>query len=116
MILACSYTNQNDPHHASGYRPLHSKETALLRVSNDQLMELDITKAAILIILDISAAFYTINHHLLFMRLYDIAISSKALEWFQSYLEDRYQPIGIKGITSQSTCWALCYSRNTQYQ
>ena len=48
-------TNQHESHQ-SAYRPLHSTETALLRVSNDILMALDQHKAAMLVLLDLSAA------------------------------------------------------------
>ena len=44
-------TNQHEPHQ-SAYRPLHSTETALVRVSNDILMALDQHKAAMLVLLD----------------------------------------------------------------
>ena len=48
-------TNQHEPHQ-SAYRSLHSTETSLLRVSNDILMVLDQHKAAIQVLIDLSAA------------------------------------------------------------
>ena len=51
-------TNQHEPHQ-SAYRPLHSTETALVRVCNDILLSLDQRKAVSLVLLDLSAAFDT---------------------------------------------------------
>ena len=46
----------------SAYRQLHSTETALLRVQNDILQAVDSRGGAILVLLDLSAAFDTIDH------------------------------------------------------
>ena len=53
----------------SAYRAKHSTETAILRVHNDILMAIDQGKTAILLMLDLSAAFDTIDHDLLIHRL-----------------------------------------------
>ena len=57
-------TNQHEPHQ-SAYCPLHSTETALLRVSNHILMALDQHKATMLVLLELSAAFDTIDDGML---------------------------------------------------
>ena len=46
----------------SAYRAMHSTETALLRVQNDLLQAVDSQGGAILVLLDLSAAFDTIDH------------------------------------------------------
>ena len=79
-------TNQQEPHQ-SAYRPLHITETALLRVSNDILMALDQHKAAMLVLLDLSAAFDTIDHGMLLNRLSDIGIQDTAHDWLRSYIQ-----------------------------
>ena len=94
-------TNQHEPHQ-SVYRSLHSTETSLLRVSNDILMALDQHKAAILVLLDLSAAFDTIDHGMLLKRLSDIGIQDTAHDWLRSYLTNRCQSININGCKSQS--------------
>ena len=50
----------------SAYRVHHSTETALLRVCNDLLLTIDKGEEAILVLLDYSAAFDTINHEIFF--------------------------------------------------
>ena len=71
------------------YRPNHSTQTALLRVPNDLLYILDERKAAILVLLDISAAFDTIDHTIMLTRLRDrFGITATCLE---SYLVNRSQ-------------------------
>ena len=85
----------------SAYRSKHSTETALLKIVNDILMALDTSKGVILVLLDLSAAFDTIDHEILVSRLQTrIGIESQALKWFQSYLEDRYQVVYVNGRSS----------------
>ena len=74
----------------SAYRRRYSTETALLRVYNDILMALDEGCEVILVLLDFSSAFDTINHSMLLSRLHDrFGITGTALEWFKSYLSSR---------------------------
>ena len=75
----------------SGFRSCHSTETALLRIVNNLLLSADSGSLNILILLDLSAAFDTINHNVLISRLSAIGVSGTALNWFQSYLTNRKQ-------------------------
>ena len=86
----------------SAYRTWHSTETALLRVHNDIMLALDSRKDVILIMLDLSAAFDTLDHDILLNRLQRrFGISGTALQWFRSYLSNRLQCVSIDSITSQ---------------
>ena len=88
----------------SGFRPHHSTETALVRVSNDLLLASEKGLLSILVLLDLSAAFDTIDHGILLHRLeQDIGIRGSALQWFKSYLSDRYQFVNVNGHSSQCT-------------
>ena len=86
----------------SAYRPHHSCETALLRVQNDLLRAIDRKKEAILVLLDFSAAFDTIDHDIFLQRLSQrYGIGGTALNWFRSYLQDRTQSVSIgKAVSS----------------
>ena len=87
----------------SAYRPHHSTETALLSLCNDILMSLDSGKASALLLLDLSAAFDTIDHGILIARLKNLfGVSDIALQWFQSYLAGRSQSVVLKGVKSES--------------
>ena len=71
-------------------------------MSNNILTALDQHKAAILVLLDLSAAFDTIDHGMLLNRLSDIGIQDTAHDWLRSYLHNRCQSININGCKSQS--------------
>ena len=76
----------------SAYRRHHSTETVLLRITNDILRDLDNRKGVILVLLDLSSAFDTIDYTILLSRLKEqIGIGGVALDWIQSYLTDRWQ-------------------------
>uniref|UniRef100_A0A8C6VYT0 Reverse transcriptase domain-containing protein n=1 Tax=Nothobranchius furzeri TaxID=105023 RepID=A0A8C6VYT0_NOTFU len=85
----------------SSFRPLHSTETALLKMTNDRLIAADSGLLSILVLLDLSAAFDTISHSILLHSLSSIGISYIPLQWFQSYLSGRTQFITIKSSRSQ---------------
>ena len=85
----------------SAYRSHHSIETALLRVYNDLLIAVDKGKEAILILLDYSAAFDTINHDLFFQRLSNrYGITGNVLKWFHSYFDARSQYVSVNNVLS----------------
>ena len=80
----------------SAYKQFHSTETALLKVHNDINLNIDNGKFNALTLLDLSAAFDTIDHIILITRLSTwYGISGIALGWFTSYLTDRQQAIKI---------------------
>ena len=62
-------TNNLHEEMQSAYRQFHSTETALLKVQNDILQSLDNKCVTVLVLLDLSAAFDTIDHHTLLHRL-----------------------------------------------
>ena len=74
----------------STYKPSHSTETALVKVQIDILTSIDQHGIIILILLNLSAAFDTIDHDVLFSKMESsLGITGPALEWFRSYLGDR---------------------------
>ena len=74
----------------SAYKSFHSTETALLRVQNDILCALDRNESVILVLLDLSAAFDTVDHTLLVTRLSTcFGFQGTVLKWLKSYLSSR---------------------------
>ena len=85
----------------SAYKSGHSTETALLRVTNDILCSVDTGSVAMLTMLDLSAAFDTLDHQILLKRLFSsFGICDTALNWFKSYLENRHQKVKINSFYS----------------
>ena len=85
----------------SAYRDKHSTETALIKVQNDILSVLDTGSPAILLMLDLSAAFNTIDHDILLSQLCNVyGITGNALDWFRSYLTGRIQHVVIEDSVS----------------
>ena len=88
----------------SAYRKYHSTETALLKVQNDILLELDKGKHVGLVMVDVSAAFDTVEHPSLLARFkHDFGLRGKALEWFTSYLTNRKHKVAINSAHSELT-------------
>ena len=74
-----------------------------MKVHNDIVPAIDNQSYIILLLLDLSAPFDTVDHKILLQRLScRFGISGKALRWFKSYLEDRKQVVNVKGATSCS--------------
>ncbi len=66
-----------------GFKPRHSTETALLRVSNDFLLAVDSGNSAVLVLLDLTVAFDMVNHSILLSRLEQcVGIKGIALKCF----------------------------------
>ena len=81
----------------SAYKQLHSTETALVRVQNDILTSMDNKRGVILVLLDLSAAFDTIDHGKLLKQLeLRLGVKETALEWFSSYLSGRTQSVCVE--------------------
>jgi len=78
------------PSTESAYRQFHSTETAILKVYNDPLLAADEGQVSALCLLDLTAAFDTVDHYLLLLRLErQFGLHGSVLQWFRSYLSDR---------------------------
>ena len=102
--------NNLHEHLQSAYKPGHSTETALVKVQNDILTSIDQHGVVILVMLDLSAAFDTIDHDILFSRMENtLGITGQALAWFKSYLSGRTLRIKIDKSFSelQDILWSV---------
>ena len=75
------YIDENkllDPFH-SAYRPHHSTETALVHIQDDIMQALDRRKRVILVLIDLTAGFDTVDHGILLTQMKSIGICESAL-------------------------------------
>ena len=85
----------------SAYREFHSTETALCKIHNDLVASSCSGRASLLVLLDLSAAFDTIDHELLLSDLHFIGIRGDAYLLMQSYLTGRFQRVVIGQALSE---------------
>ena len=115
------------PQLQSGFRQGHSTETAVLRVLSDLLQAVDRGDVAALVLIDLSAAFDTVDHEvgLLLQRLSEtFSVTDVAHMWFRSYLSGQTQYVrcarhGRPPPTScvvyrRGRCWGRSCSSCTQ--
>ena len=89
------------PKFQSDFRKYRSTEIALLKVQNDILMSMDNKAVTLLVLLDLSAAFDTIEQFILLNILQrDFGVVGTALNWFGSFLSGRRQRILVGEKTS----------------
>ena len=85
----------------SAYRMFHSTETTLLGIHNDLILAMDRGEVTSLILLDLSAAFDTVDHSILLHRLQHwFGLHGTSRDWFSSYLTSRSQAVSIQNSTS----------------
>jgi len=91
------------PTHQSAYRKYHSTETALLKLFNDLPVATDRGHVSGLCLLDLTAAFDTVDHDLLLSRLdRTFGVRGQVRAWFKSYLTGRTFHMVLGGRTSQA--------------
>ena len=91
------------PSNQSAYRRFYSTESALLKVVNDLAVATDSGKVSLLSLLDLSAAFDTVDHGILIERLEKThGICGVVLKWIISYLTNRTQRVSVGGNLSLS--------------
>ena len=87
----------------SAYKKYHSTESALLKVKNDILLNMDAQKVTLLVLLDLSAAFDTVRHDILLDRLRSrFGGTDQTLNWLTSYISDRPQRVAVNGGLSDT--------------
>ena len=94
-------SNRLFPKYQSSYRTNHSCETAMVKVTEDLQRMLSQKNYVVLVLLDSSAAFDTVDHNLLLTRLeQNFYIKNNALCLIKSYLENRTFSVVINDCIS----------------
>ena len=102
-LLSHMESNSMSNNLQSAYKKFHSTESALLKVENDVLLNMEKGRVTALILLDLSATFDTIDHLTLISRLSSwYGTSGTALDWFTSYLTNRCQQVKIQDYISEA--------------
>jgi len=92
----------------SGFQPGPSTETAVLRVLSDLLEAVDDGDVAALVLLDLSAAFDTVDHSILCKRLQlTFGLDGQVLAWFRFYLHGRLQYVR-RGMLKSLSVLLVC--------
>ena len=84
-----------------GFRKHHSTYMALMTIMDNLTHCLDNGEYVIGIFLDFLKAFDTVDHNILLQKLSLYGIRGTALDWFQSYLTNRYQFVTYNGESSE---------------
>jgi hypothetical protein len=93
--------HQIDDHLQSAYKRGHSTETALLKIKADIDNMLDDGDGVLVVMLDLSAAFDTLDHNILLRRLETcVGLHGASLTWMESYLRGRSQRVCIRDSVS----------------
>lgn len=87
-------------HHQNGNKKLHSTETLSIYITDNILEAMDNKKITVLILLDLSKAFDSINHQRLLKKLTSVGASPATVKWFESYLSHRTQTLRIGSTLS----------------
>ena len=98
----CNFLKKNNLFHhlQSGFRKSHSTETALIRLVDQLLINLDNDKITGLVFIDYKKAFDLIDHQLLLSKLKVLGVNETFLPLFRDYLSGRSQYVTIDGCHS----------------
>ena len=88
----------------SAYKEFHSTTTALVKITDDILESMEDSEITLLIFLDFSKAFDTVNKRLLLEKLKILGFDTASVSWINSYLSDRYQRVKMGDVFSE---WKL---------
>ena len=101
-----SHLERNQLHASNqfGYKKNHSTEYLLLKILDKLLMNCDNNMPSVILLLDLSSAFNTVDHQkLLDVLRYDIVVKGTVYKWFKSFLTNRSFKVKIGDSYSNDT-------------
>ena len=102
MRSLTNYLNENNLifKYRSAFRDNHSSETALIKLTDELLFNMDNDKVTEMILIDFKKGFDLVNHETLLQKLQMYGLRDSAVKWFHSYLSDRQQCVKVNGCAS----------------
>jgi len=86
----------------NGFRSGRNTGTALLNVIETVRGNIDVGKITVLVLLDFSKAFDSVDHDILLLKLKNIGFAEHTIKWFSEYLSHRKQVV-ISGKSKSKT-------------
>ena len=87
-------------HHQSGFRKNHSCQTALTRLDDHWLTEINENNTVGAVLLDLTKAFDLVSHKILLQKLRSYKFSDLSIVWLNSYLSNRKEQVYVSGKLS----------------
>ena len=89
------------PSYQMAYCKFRSCETLLIKLTDDILWNMENQKVTSLVVMDLSAAFNTVDHQILSNALLNqYSVEDNALAWFNIYLQPRRFQVDVNGAGS----------------
>ena len=88
----------------SGFCKHHGTETAMIKIADELLLNLDNNRVSGVLLLDYCKAFEMVDHNLLLMKLEAYGVTDRAYNCCQSYLSGRRLLVCIDGKNSSLAC------------
>ena len=98
----CDYFKKQNilSEHQFGFRQFHSTTTTLLDCTNEWYINMDRGLYNIVVLLDLTKAFDTVNREILLCKFERYGFDYKALDLLKNYLTDRTQSCQLNGMLS----------------
>ena len=101
QLISYLYSAAHLKDNLSGFRCGHSTETTLLKIHDDIIRAMGKGEVTLLVMLDYSEAFDTVNHTKLIEKMQKLGFSSKFIKWCYNYLTNRRQFVQIDDKKSE---------------
>jgi len=100
QLMTYMTTKRRLSEHQSGNNKLHSFETLKVMITDKALEAMDAKKVTLMVLLDLSKAFDSIDQATLLAKLQALGVSCASLDWFKSYLSEWLHYVRIGAETS----------------
>ena len=96
------YLTDNNLLHPSqqGFRRKRSTQTALIKVVDNWLTNINKGQVTAVVFLDLAKAFDTVKHNIQVRKLETLGVTGSDMDWFSSYLDNRQQQVFYNGVLS----------------